>query len=182
MVSTREAYCRICGYEPAEPPWGWDSRVPSYAFCPCCDVEWGYQDFWERSIDIFRSAWLEAGAPWRNAKVPHDGLTVAERLRRVGVLGRLEVVHVFRVAQRAGPVVVGESTSSVTVGDWLVAVGTATWRTRVLAVDFPGPGTPVGRVTVVVGPDPGSELRAGVSLQVEDSEVVRDGRGGPRTR
>lgn len=83
--STNYKYCRICGYEPDEPPWGADGRDPSFFYCPCCGVEWGYQDSTVKSIETFRTSWLQAGAPWCDRKTPHDGLTVAERLRRIGV-------------------------------------------------------------------------------------------------
>ena len=85
MHRTGSAHCRVCGYEPVEPPWGLDGRTPSFDYCPCCGVEWGYQDSSPVGTERFRSAWLEVGGPWRDASEPHDGLTLAERLRRIGV-------------------------------------------------------------------------------------------------
>jgi len=85
MTRTGSSYCRVCGYEPAEPPWGTDGMSPSFDYCPCCGVEWGYQDSSQIGTVRFRSAWLEEGGPWRDPRFPLDGLDVAERLRRIGV-------------------------------------------------------------------------------------------------
>jgi hypothetical protein len=37
---THEIFCRVCGYEPADPPWGQDGAIPSFELCPSCGVEW----------------------------------------------------------------------------------------------------------------------------------------------
>lgn len=48
----------------AEPPWGMDGRTPLYEHCPCCGVEFGYQDATPEGAKNFREAWLAAGAKW----------------------------------------------------------------------------------------------------------------------
>ena len=75
--------CRVCGYRDDEPPWGADGRTPSFASCPCCGVEWGYQDSSPAGVLRFREAWLAAGAPWRDPLVRPDGLTTEARLQRL---------------------------------------------------------------------------------------------------
>jgi hypothetical protein len=85
MRNTGDLACQVCGYEPSEPPWGTDGKSPSFNYCPCCGVEWGYQDASPLGIEMYRAAWLSAGAPWRDASEPRDGLTVSVRLLRVGV-------------------------------------------------------------------------------------------------
>ena len=85
MHRTGDLYCPVCGYEAAEPPWGEDGRTPTFDYCPCCGVEWGYQDSSPLGIQRFRATWLEAGAPWQDASERHDGLSTAARLRRIGV-------------------------------------------------------------------------------------------------
>jgi hypothetical protein len=57
-------FCRICGYEHPEPPWGADGQCPTYAFCDCCGVEAGYEDCTYASTSSFRQAWLADGAAW----------------------------------------------------------------------------------------------------------------------
>ena len=83
MPKAGEPYCRVCGYQPQEPPWGLDGRNPSFEFCPCCGVEWGYQDATAVGAERFRAAWLAAGAKWQDRSVASDGLDAQERLRRV---------------------------------------------------------------------------------------------------
>lgn len=56
--------CRVCGYELNEPPWGNDGMSPSFEICPCCGVEFGYEDVSLQSIRTFRSKWLASGSPW----------------------------------------------------------------------------------------------------------------------
>lgn len=85
MYGTDQHHCGVCGLDAGEPPWGADGRTPSFGYCPCCGVEWGYQDSSAAGIERFRSAWLSAGAPWQDASEPHDLLSVVERLRRIGV-------------------------------------------------------------------------------------------------
>lgn len=62
MVAT--LFCRICGYEHPEPPWGADGQCPTYECCPCCGVEAGNEDYCLASIYQFRQEWLAEGAPW----------------------------------------------------------------------------------------------------------------------
>jgi hypothetical protein len=82
MLNSDIANCRVCGYEPEDPPWGTDGRTPLFEYCPCCGVEWGYQDATPIGVERFRAKWLESGAPWVDPTVDFDGLTVSARLRR----------------------------------------------------------------------------------------------------
>lgn len=84
MTNDAEHFCRVCGYPSDEPPWGADGRSPSYGFCPCCGVEWGYQDCSPSAAEQFRARWLGEGAPWHDKTVLPDGMTTEERLRCIG--------------------------------------------------------------------------------------------------
>ncbi len=78
--------CRICGYDAGDfLPWGEDGKTPSCEYCPCCGVEWGYQDSSRVGVEKFRAAWLAQGAPWRGRYEKPDGLDAATRLRRLGI-------------------------------------------------------------------------------------------------
>ena len=77
--------CRVCGYYSEDAPWGLDGRCPTYEYCPCCGVEWGYQDSLPTSADRFRAEWLRRGGLWTDRTVPADGLTTNERLHRLGI-------------------------------------------------------------------------------------------------
>lgn len=61
MLRTGEPYCRVCGYLPPSPPWGESGKEPSFEICPCCGVEWGYEDALDAGVVRFRSCWLAQG-------------------------------------------------------------------------------------------------------------------------
>lgn len=83
MRSDEIAYCRVCGFDPEEFPWGADGTEPSWEICPCCGVEYGYDDATIVGVARYRQSWLDAGAPWADLSTPKDGLDLAERLMRV---------------------------------------------------------------------------------------------------
>ena len=56
--------CRVCGLRQASPPWGQDGNSPTYEFCPCCGVEFGYGDATVVGTKRWRESWLSAGAKW----------------------------------------------------------------------------------------------------------------------
>lgn len=84
-ASTGDCFCKVCGYRASDPPWGADGRTPLFEHCPCCGVEWGYQDATLSGVQRFRSVWLSAGAPWRDRTVASDGLDVVVRLQQIEV-------------------------------------------------------------------------------------------------
>lgn len=86
MRSSRNHFCRVCGFDSMDLPWGSDGRSPIFEICPCCGVEWGYGDATTRATARFRRAWLDRGAPWMDPRVPHDGLSTRARLNRIEIL------------------------------------------------------------------------------------------------
>ena len=46
--------CRVCGLLSSDPPWGYDGVSPTFDFCPCCGVEFGYEDayLWGHSVGV----------------------------------------------------------------------------------------------------------------------------------
>jgi hypothetical protein len=69
MPSDEALRCRICGLKLDVPPWGDDGRTPSFEFCPCCGVEWGYQDATAVGARRYREQWLKAGAAWESPEL-----------------------------------------------------------------------------------------------------------------
>ena len=57
-------YCRICGYRLGFEPWGDDGKTPTYEICPCCGVEFGYEDSDLASIRKYRESWIASGCNW----------------------------------------------------------------------------------------------------------------------
>ncbi len=75
--------CRACGWLLPDPPWGADGRTPLYEFCPCCGVEFGYQDATPAGARRYRQQWLAGGAGWHDPKRRPDGWSAEEQLTKV---------------------------------------------------------------------------------------------------
>jgi hypothetical protein len=81
-VSTNE-YCRVCGYQPhGEPPYDAEG-YGSQEICPCCGVQWGYQDSLPSAARRFREVWLARGAPWRMPEFRPPDWDLTEQLSPV---------------------------------------------------------------------------------------------------
>lgn len=76
-----EYLCRVCGLEQSEPPWGEDGRSPTYGFCPCCGVEFGYGDASLVAIRTHREKWLSTGAKWDSPGLRPDDWELNEQLK-----------------------------------------------------------------------------------------------------
>jgi hypothetical protein len=64
--------CRVCGLEQGFAPWGPDGiSGPTYEYCPCCGVEFGYGDETLESFRVFRTYWVNNQKKWyKNSKMP----------------------------------------------------------------------------------------------------------------
>lgn len=84
MLSDDEACrCRVCGWLLPAPPWGADGRTPLFGYCPCCGVEFGYQDATPEGARKFRHQWLSRGAPWGDAAQRPPGWSLEDQLAKV---------------------------------------------------------------------------------------------------
>lgn len=75
--------CRVCGYEMDDPPWGGDGRTPTFEMCPCCGVEFGYQDHTPASTRLYREKWIKSGYKWDLERERPQNWDVAEQLQQV---------------------------------------------------------------------------------------------------
>ena len=64
-------YCPVCGCELDFLPW--DNGLPSDEICPCCYIQFGYEDSAggeeEQKIGIYaryRDYWIKQGMPWNS--------------------------------------------------------------------------------------------------------------------
>ena len=85
MQDFDDRHCRVCGYLPEDPPWGTTGDLPSFEICPCCGVEWGYEDSGFQSTQSFRSRWIAKGAPWTDRRAPKDGRSTEQRLQHAWI-------------------------------------------------------------------------------------------------
>jgi hypothetical protein len=76
--------CRICGLYHIDLPWGEDGITPTFNICPCCGVEFGYEDDTDREGAInIRKAWLAHGAKWLNEKRRPPDWNLEQQLRQI---------------------------------------------------------------------------------------------------
>jgi len=81
--------CPVCGFdELTEPPWRGESS--SLEICPCCGIQFGYQDAAggdeagrERIHAEWRRRWLTDGTPWHGVQPPPTGWDAVTQLRRM---------------------------------------------------------------------------------------------------
>lgn len=58
--------CRVCGlYYPDFFPWGPDGDSPTFDYCSCCGIEFGYQDSNVAGCHAKRMDWIRKGSPWK---------------------------------------------------------------------------------------------------------------------
>lgn len=81
-------YCRVCGLDYDESPWGPDEQSPDYSICDCCGVQFGYEDYTPDSTRRYRAEWLANGASWFYPKVKPGNWQQAAQLRQVPELYR----------------------------------------------------------------------------------------------
>lgn len=80
MLNDRINNCRICGFGLKDPPWGTNGKDPTWEICPCCGVEFGYEDVTSESARLFRNAWIANGAKWFDAGEKPDGWALDTQL------------------------------------------------------------------------------------------------------
>ena len=67
------------------PPWGDDGRTPLFEHCPCCGVEFGYQDATPTGARRFREAWLSGGGRWSEPEGMPANWSLQEQLTQIPV-------------------------------------------------------------------------------------------------
>lgn len=78
--------CRVCGFDLGEDfPWGPDGRTCSFNICPCCGVEFGYEDATPEGILKFRAEWFATGGLFRDKSQRPPGWSRVMQLQRIGV-------------------------------------------------------------------------------------------------
>ena len=76
-------YCRVCGLDQGEPPWGEHGNSPSFGICFCCGVEFGYGDCSIEDTKRTREIWLAKGAPWDEPKEKPDNWSLEEQMKNI---------------------------------------------------------------------------------------------------
>lgn len=78
-----EHNCRVCGLFIEDLPWGEDGNYPTYEICPCCGVEFGYEDYTLESTKEYREKWLLKGAEWFDKSEKPSDWNKEEQLKNI---------------------------------------------------------------------------------------------------
>jgi hypothetical protein len=77
--------CRVCGLFNDNPPWGEDGNSPTYEICPCCGVEFGYEDITIDSTKDYRNHWINEGVKWFSAKEKPLNWDMSEQFKNIPI-------------------------------------------------------------------------------------------------
>ena len=86
-VKGQSYICPVCGYDGLEEPAYDVHGYSSFEICPCCGVEFGYDDA-TRSHEDLRAEWLANGARWWSKRDKPIGWSPQKQLRDAGFLPR----------------------------------------------------------------------------------------------
>ena len=76
-------FCRVCGLFIDSLPWGKDGKSPTYEICPCCGVEFGYEDYTVKSAKNYRSLWTRQGCKWFNLREKPSNWNLEEQMKNI---------------------------------------------------------------------------------------------------
>ncbi len=90
MVSSSNL-CPVCGYALWFSPWNGESA--SDEICPCCFIQFGYDDAAggdtearRTTYENWRQRWIDAGMPWKSRGTkPSDNWDPLEQLKAIGI-------------------------------------------------------------------------------------------------
>ena len=83
MHNDAKYVCRVCGLRQEEPPWGEDGKSPSYEYCDCCEVEFGYGDASLIGIRRHRTRWLLNNANWFDVNAKPENWDLEKQLQQI---------------------------------------------------------------------------------------------------
>lgn len=75
--------CHVCGRDQGFEPWGKDKETPTFDICPCCGVQFGYEDFTLEGTKEFREDWLATGAKWFDPEFKPTHWSLEEQMKNI---------------------------------------------------------------------------------------------------
>lgn len=84
FIHNNEYICRICGLIQDEPTW--EEEVSSHNLCPCCGVEFGYEDITLISIRQYRTKWIDLGYKWVEPNLMPQNWDIDKQLKNIPTL------------------------------------------------------------------------------------------------
>jgi hypothetical protein len=76
-------FCRVCGLDQNEYPWGEDNDSPTYGICDCCGAEFGYHDCTLVGIRMQRYRWLLNEGKWLEPKKMPVDWSLEEQMKNI---------------------------------------------------------------------------------------------------
>ena len=76
-------FCRICGLNQHEYPWGEDNNSPTFGICACCGAEFGYHDYTLEGIKEHRKRWLSNNGKWSEIKAMPPDWSLIEQMKNI---------------------------------------------------------------------------------------------------
>ncbi len=84
ILQSQLSVCRVCGYDYVDWfPWGEHGCDPTFGICPCCNVEFGYEDSDIEAIHAYRQEWIAKGASWDRPDEKPKGWSLEEALANI---------------------------------------------------------------------------------------------------
>ncbi|WP_458411885.1 hypothetical protein ACNQFZ_13620 [Schinkia sp. CFF1] len=76
--------CHVCGYPNLDqPPYGPNGNSSSHDICPCCGVEFGYEDCQLKSYEKYKNNWIISGANWFDEKYKPSDWNFEKQLENI---------------------------------------------------------------------------------------------------
>lgn len=84
MIDKESAFfCRVCGLDQQEYPWGEDNDSPTFDICACCGAEFGYHDCTLEGIREHRKRWLSNNGKWAEEAAKPSNWSLKEQMKNI---------------------------------------------------------------------------------------------------
>ena len=83
ILMHNKTFCRVCGYDMGYPTWGENGQEPTYEICPCCGIEFGYEDATIKGIRQARQKWIDNGMKWFDMKEKPEKWNPLDQMKNI---------------------------------------------------------------------------------------------------
>src|SRR5262247_3286879 len=90
MDASTPSLCSVCGYDLGKPTWR--GNWPSFEICPCCGIQFGYDDATggdktarQEIYRRWRRDWIKRGMHWWSSRPAPSDWNPIRQLQRIGI-------------------------------------------------------------------------------------------------
>ncbi len=83
MLNDPTENCRVCGWPQGVAQHGPRGSSPSFEFCECCGVEFGYGDVTITGIINHRESWLQSRCQWHDPEAKPKNWKLEDQFENV---------------------------------------------------------------------------------------------------